>query len=134
MRQNALVSDKMVLTTPRGHEVQLELDYSRFALCHAKVVNHYTGVIRALDEETSEMLLRALKAKQVYEEALSQTREVEETLKRFGKLAEALGNDHPALKPYWREAQQHKSVARDMYSKAQNYHEEAMRAIDKMAE
>jgi hypothetical protein len=125
--------DTVLLTTPRGHEVMAELSYDDFAVRHAKVVNHYTGVIKALDEVTAETLARALKAKQVYEHAVAETRAVEDTLKRFGSVAAALGNQHPALEPYWREANQHKSIAEDMRLRARHYHDDAMAAIDKLA-
>lgn len=125
--------DTVILTTPRGHEVMAVLSYEDFAVRHAKVVNHYTGVIRPLDEVTAETLARALKAKQVYEHAIAETRAVEETLKRFGHVAAALGNQHPALEPYWREAKQHKSIAEDMRARARHFHDDAMAAIDKLA-
>ena len=126
-------SELVMLTTPRGHEVRAELDYEDFAVRHAKVVNHYTGVMKPLDEVTAETLARALKAKQVYEHAVAETRAVEDTLKRFGSLATALGNDHPALEPYWREANQHKTIAADMRERARHFHDDAMEAIDRLA-
>ncbi|MDX2094824.1 MAG: hypothetical protein SFW64_02670 [Alphaproteobacteria bacterium] len=125
--------DTVLLTTPRGHEVVAELDYDDFAVRHAKVVNHYTGVMKALDEATSETLARALKAKQVYEQAIAETRAVEDTLKRFGSVAAALGNQHPALEPYWREARQHQSIAEAMRERARHFHDDAMEAIDRLA-
>lgn len=125
--------DTILLTTPQGHEVQAELDYTQFEVRQAKVVNHYTGVIKSLDEVTAATLARALKAKQVYEHALAETKAVEDTLKGFGKVAEALGNHHPALEPYWKEAEQHKSIANDMRTRARHFHDDAMAAIDKLA-
>lgn len=125
---------EITMLTPQGHEVRAEIDYDDFALRHAKVVNHYTGVIRPLDKATAETLERALKAKKVYEHAIAETKAVEQTLEGFGKLAAALGNDHPAIEPYWREAGQHKNIARDMYLQAQSFHEVAMAAIDKLAD
>lgn len=125
--------DTVLLTTPRGHEVMAELSYGDFAVRHAKVVNHYTGVIKPLDEVTAETLARALKAKQVYEHAMAETRAVEDTLKRFGSASAALGTNHPALAPYWREANQHKSIAEDMRLRARYFHDDAMAAIDKLA-
>ncbi len=121
------------LTTPRGHEVRAELCYDDFAVRHAKVVNNYTGVMKPLDDVTAETLARALKAKQVYEQAVAETQAVEDTLKRFGTLAMALGNEHPALEPYWREAKQHQSIAQDMRDRARHFHDDAMAAIDKLA-
>lgn len=126
-------SQIVMLTTPRGHEVRAELDYDEFAVRHAKVVNNYTGVMKPLDPMTTETLARALKAKQVYEHAVAETKAVEETLKRFGSVAMALGNKHPALEPYWREAEQHKSIAQDMRDRAKHFHDDAMEAIDKLA-
>jgi hypothetical protein len=125
--------DTVILKTPRGHEVLAELDYEQFAVRQAKVVNHYTGVIKSLDAHTAETLARALKAKQVYEHALAETQGVEDTLKRFGAVALALGNKHPALEPYWREAEQHKTIAKDMHDRARHFHDDAMAAIDKLA-
>ncbi len=126
-------SDIVMLTTPRGHEVRAELEYDGFAVRHAKVINHYTGVMKPLDPMTAETLARALKAKQVYEHAVAETKAVEETLKRFGQLASALGNDHPALEPYWREAKQHQTIAADMRARARYFHDDAMDAIDRLA-
>ena len=126
-------SQIIMLTTPRGHEVRAELDFDDFAVRHAKVVHNYTGVMKALDGVTTETLARALKAKQVYEHAVAETNAVEETLKGFGKLAAALGNDHPAIEPYWREAKQHQSIAADMRERARHFHDDAMAAIDKLA-
>ena len=126
--------DTVMLTTPRGHEVVAELDYEDFAVRHAKVINHYTGVMKKLDAETSQTLARALKAKQVYEAALAETRVAENTLKRYSNLSMALGEDHPAVMPYRREAEQHKAIARDMFTHAQHFHEVAMDAIDKIVE
>ncbi len=125
--------DTVMLTTPRGHEVIAELDYEAFCVRHAKVVNRYTGVIKSLDPVTSENLARALRAKQVYDHAITETQAVEQTLKGFGKLAQALGNDHPAIEPYWREASQHKAIAQDMRERARHFHDDAMAAIDKLA-
>jgi hypothetical protein len=113
--------------------VRAELDYDDFAVRHAKVVNNYTGVMKPLDAVTAETLARALKAKQVYEQALSETQAVEQTLKGFGAVAMALGNDHPALEPYWREAKQHQSIAEDMRERAKHFHDDAMAAIDRLA-
>ena len=121
------------LTTPRGHEVRAELDYDDFAVRPVKVVNNYPGVMKTLDAVTAETLARALKAKQVYEQAVAETHAVEDTLKRFGAVAMALGNDHPALEPYWREAKQHQSIAEDMRERARHYHDDAMAAIDRLA-
>ena len=121
------------MTTPCGHEVRAELDYDDFAVHHAKVVNHYTGVMKSLDAVTAQTLARALKAKQVYEQAVAETQAVEQTLKNFGAVAMALGNDHPALEPYWREAKQHQSIAADMRERAKHYHDDAMAAIDRLA-
>jgi hypothetical protein len=125
--------DTVMLITPRGHEVVAQLEYDEFAVRHAKVVHHYTGVMKPLDEATTETLARALKAKQVYEHAIAETRAVEQTLKGFGALASALGNQHPAIEPYWREANQHKSIAHDMRERARHFHDDAMAAIDKLA-
>jgi len=122
-----------MLITPRGHEVVAQLEYDEFAVRHAKVVHHYTGVMKPLDEATTETLARALKAKQVYEHAIAETRAVEQTLKGFGALASALGNQHPAIEPYWREANQHKSIAHDMRERARHFHDDAMAAIDRLA-
>ena len=128
-----LPTDTIIMTTPRGHEVTAELDYDAFAVSHAKVVNHYTGIIKALDADTAETLARALKAKFTYEQALAETREAEQALKRFGALTEALGADHPALEPYIRDAQCHKVIARDMFIRARAFHDDAMVAIDRLA-
>lgn len=128
-----ILTDTLILTTPRGHEVMADFDYTHADVLGAKVVNNHTGVIKPLDAETKETLARALKAKQVYEHALAETRAVEETLKRFGSLAAALGNEHPALEPYWREAEQHKTIAKDMRDRARHFHDDAMAAIDKLA-
>jgi hypothetical protein len=126
-------NDTILLTTPRGHEVLAELDYERFELKNAKVINHYTGVMKPLDEATRDNLARALKAKQVYEHALAETEAVAQTLKNFGKLATALGNQHPALAPYFHEAAQHKTIAADMRERARHFHQDAMAAIDRLA-
>ncbi len=125
--------DPVKLTTPHGHEVMADLDHDAFALSHAQVVNRYSGVAKPLDRPTTETLVQALKAKRVYEDALAQTREAENTFKRFGNLAQALGNDHPAVAPYWAEAQKHKTIARDMLERAQEFYDQAMVAIDKLA-
>jgi hypothetical protein len=128
------LKDTVLLTTPRGHEVTAELNYDEFKVRHAKVINNYTGVIRQLDAQTAETLERALRAKQVYEHALAESREVENTLKRFGHLTVALGESHPAVQPYVHEASQHKNIARDMFIRARQFHDDAMAAIDKLAD
>lgn len=128
----ATPTTEVMLTTPRGHEVRAELDYDSFEVRHAKVVNHYTGVMKNLDPVTAETLARALKAKQVYEHAIAETKAVEQTLKGFGTLAAALGNQHPAIEPYWKEAEQHKTIAQDMRERARHFHDDAMAAIDKL--
>jgi hypothetical protein len=126
--------DSVSITTPQGHEVRAELDYEHFEVRQAKVVNNHTGVMKPLDDVTSATLARALRARQVYEHAVAETRAVEETLKRFGKVAVALGNQHPALEPYFREAQQHKAIAADMRARAKHFHDDAMIAIDRLAD
>lgn len=125
-----IASDTVILNTPRGHEVHAQLDYEQFEVREAKVVHTYTGRMHALDVQTTETLARALKAKQVYEHALTETREAERALKQLGGLVLALGEDHPAVEPYQREADRHKSIARDMYAQARHFHDEAMAAID----
>jgi hypothetical protein len=124
--------DTVILTTPGGHEVVADLDYENFEVRRAKVVHSYTGVIKPLDEKTAENLARALKAKQVYEQALGESKAVEQTLKGFGEAVAALGKKHPALAPYWKEAEQHHSIAQDMRERAKHFHDDAMRAIDKL--
>lgn len=126
--------ESISLTTPHGHEVRAEVDYTEFSLKSAKVVHSHTGVIKPLDATARDTLARALRAKQVYEHALSETEAVEHTLRGFGKLAEALGNTHPALQPYWKEASQHRQIAEDMSAQARHFHEYAMAAIDAIAE
>lgn len=126
-------SGPLHLTTPGGNEIQGEWDRNDLALRHAKVVNHYTGVIHPLDQKTSEALARALKAKEVYEDVLAETREVETTLKRFSSLKYVLGEDHPTLEPYKKEVEQQKTLARDMFVRARQYHDDAMEAIDRLA-
>lgn len=126
--------EMIMLTTPRGHEVRAEIDYGCFELRRARVVNNYTGVIKTLDQHTAETLARALKARQVYEHAIAESRAAEDTLKRFGHLAAALGNAHPALEPYWQEAAAHKTIASDMRERASHFHEDAMAAIDRIAD
>jgi hypothetical protein len=125
--------DHVMLTTPRGHEVRAVLDYERFEVRQAKVVNNHTGVIKPLDPVTTQTLARALQAKKVYDHAVAETQVVEETLKRFGSAAIALGDKHPALAPYLTEAKQHRSIAEDMRERARVFHDEAMIAIDKLA-
>lgn len=126
--------DTLTFTTPRGHEVVAEFDYENAQVCHARVVHTHTGVIKPLDDEMSANLARALRAKQVYEHALQETKAVEETLNGFGQAVMALGERHPALKPYWTEAEQHRAIARDMQTQAENFEQTAMSAIDKLAE
>ena len=126
--------ESITLTTPHGHEVQAVIDYAHFELKSAKVVHTHTGVIKPLDTTARDTLARALKAKQVYEHALSETEAVEHTLKTFGKVADLLGNQHPALAPYWREAAQHRHIADDMERQARRFHAHAMEAIDAIAE
>lgn len=122
------------LTTPRGHEVVAQLDYERGEVLQARVVHTHTGIIKPLDEDISENLARAIRAKQVYEHALEEARAVEQTLDGFGEAVMALGTRHPAIAPYCAEAAQHRNIARDMQQQAENYHETAMRAIDRLAE
>ena len=124
--------DTVILKTPRGHQVMAELDYTHFEICRAKVVHSYTGVIKALDEETSQNLARALHARQIYEEALKESEAIEKTLKGFGEAIVKLGHAHPALEPYWREMAQHRSIAQDMGNRARHFHDDAMQAIDKI--
>ncbi|MES2983722.1 MAG: hypothetical protein V4735_00865 [Pseudomonadota bacterium] len=125
--------DTVMITTPHGHEVLAELDYEHFEVRRAKVIHSHTGVMQLLDDATTATLERALKAKKVYDQAMAETQTVEQTLKRFGSIAEALGNQHPALEPYWREAAQHKTIAQDMRDRARHFHDDAMAAIDKLA-
>lgn len=129
---NSPLRDTVMLTTPHGHEVLAELDYEAFALSHARVVNHYTGVIKQLDGATAETLARALKAKQVYEHALAESRAAEQALNLHSNLTATLGKDHPAVAPYWREAEQHRAIARDMFTHACHFHDTAMHAIDRL--
>lgn len=123
--------DTVLFTTPAGHEVVADLDYESFKLRHAKVVHSYTGVIKPLDDKTAENLARALKAKHVFEQALSERQAVEKILDGFGAAVKALGETHPALAPYWKEAQQHRLIAEDMRARAKYFHDDAMKAIDR---
>ena len=126
--------DTVTLTTPRGHEVVAEFDHQQSEVNHARVVHIHTGVITPLDNDIAANLARALRAKQVYEHALQETKAVEETLNSFGNAVMALGERHPALQPYWNEAEQHRAIARDMQQQAENFEQTALSAIDKLAE
>lgn len=126
--------DTVIFTTPKGHEVVADLDYDNFEVRDAKVVHSFTGVMKPLDAETAENLARALKAKQIYEHALNETKAVERHLDSMGEAVKALGQKHPALAPFWKEVEQHRTIARDMREHARIYHDDAMKAIDKLAE
>ncbi len=126
--------DTVILTTPHGHEVVADWDYDSFEVRHAKVVHSYTGVMKPLDNQMAENLARALRAKQVYEQALGETKAVEQTLQGFGEAVASLGKKHPALEPYWREVEQHRAIAQDMRERAKHFHDNAMTQIDKLAE
>jgi len=106
--------DTVKLTTPHGHEVRAEVDYGSFHIDEAKVVNNVTGVVRPLPTDVLPDLADALRAKALHGEAESRARELEHTLGQFTKLAQALGNDHPGIKPYLDEVGQHRQVAADM--------------------
>ncbi len=112
--------------------MQADLDYDDFSVRHAKVVDRYTGIIRAIDADTAEMLARALKARQVYQDAIAEARAVESTMNKLGEKPTILGDSHPAMLPYRMEAAQHKAIAHDMYAHAKHYHDEAMNAIDRL--
>ena len=126
--------DTVVLTTPKGHDVRAELDYARFELRHAQAIHHYTGVITPLDDSMADNLARALRARDLYVKALQESRAVEDTLKGFGEAVNALGEQHPALKPYWRELAQHRTIAEDMSDRARHFHALSMQAIDRAME
>lgn len=130
----AKLQDTVILTTPHGHEVVADFDYENFEVHNAKVVHGFTGVMKPLDQEVTENLARALRAKQVYEQALSETKQVELTLERFGDAAVKLGKKHPALAPYWQEVEQHRAIASDMCDRAKHFHDDAMEQIDKLVE
>jgi len=125
--------DTVILTTPKGHEVVADLDYDNFEVTQAKVVHSYTGVMKPLDAATAENLARALKAKQIYEHALNESKVVEKQLDSMGEAVKALGKKHPALQPFWKEVEQHRTIAQDMREHARIYHENAMKAIDDLA-
>ncbi len=57
---------------------------------------------------------------------------VQETLKSFGAAVALLGKKHPALEPYWKEVDQHRTIAEDMRDRAKHFHDDAMKAIDKL--
>lgn len=127
-------SETLTFVTPLGHEVMAEMDYERGELTAAKVVHTHTGVISPLGKACRESLERALRARQVYEHAVSETEALEHTLQGFTKLAAHLGDTHPALKPYHYEAAQHRQIAKDMRFHADHYYATALQAIDKIAE
>ena len=126
--------DTVILKTPAGHEVVADLDYEHFSVIDAKVVHGITGVLKPLSSEISDNLARALHARQIYENAVLETRAVEAKLKGFGEATIKLGARHPALEPYWREMAQHRTIARDMGERARHFHDDAMKAIDKILE
>ena len=126
--------ESLTLLTPLGHEIWAEMDYERGELLSAKVVHAHTGVMRPLARDCRETLERALRARQVYEHALAETSAIEDTLQGYGSLLSALGAGHPALKPYHKEAEQHRQIARDMQHHAERYYENALSAIDALAE
>ena len=124
--------DTVMMTTPAGHEVLAELDYADFGLRTAKVVHAKTGVMRPLDPLIAENLARALHARQIYETAVKEGRAVETKLSGFSEAIIKLGPTHPALEPYWREVEQHRTIARDMGARARHFHNTATAAIDKI--
>ena len=126
------ILETVQLKTPQGHDVLAEFDYESHEVRRAKVVHCFTGVIKPLDETISETLGHALQAKQRYEQALHETRAVEDTLNLYGTISSALGRDHPALQPYWQEMAKHSAIADDMSDRARHFYEQAMRAIDKL--
>ena len=123
--------DTVILKTPAGHEVLAELDYEHFEVANAKVVHSHTGVMKPLGGQVSENIARALRAKQVYEAALEESRAVEAKLSGFGESVLKLGTSHPALAPYWREMEQHRSIAKDMGERARHFYDDAMTEIDR---
>ena len=126
--------DTIMLTTPRGHEVLAQLDYRAFELRAAKAIHHYTGVVTALDDKTSHLLSRALKAKQIYEMAVAETHAAHAMLERMSELTRSNNHEHPVLAPYWHEAQQHQTIAEDMRHRAKHFHDSAMAVIDRTLE
>jgi hypothetical protein len=122
--------EQLTLTTPLGHEVWLDLDCEHFAVEHARVVHRHTGIIRTIDARTSATLARALQARHVYQHALSEASACEFEAYKLGASSLALGAEHPAVRPYHREAQQHSSIAQDMKSRSEHYEREAMAIID----
>lgn len=126
--------ETVTLKTPHGHDVLAEFDHAHASIRRAKVVHNYTGVIRPLGEELAENLARALRAKQLYEQAINERMTVEETVSKFGTAAVSLGPDHPALAPYFQEARQHQSIAEDMQRHAQHFHDDVMQEIDRLIE
>lgn len=130
----ATLRETILMKTPQGHDVLAELDYPSFGVHRARVVHGFTGVTRPIDEAAKLDLERALRARQLYEQALSETHAIEQTIAGFGPTMQALGEQHPALAPYWREARQHREIANQMCERARYFHAHAMRAIDRLAE
>jgi hypothetical protein len=125
--------ETVTMKTPRGHDVLAELDYENFSVYRAKVVHGFTGVIKPLEGEAVDNLARALRARQLYEAALKEKQAVEKTVEGFGKAISSLDHRHPAVEPYWREMEQHETIAHDMGERARHFHETAMKAIDLIA-
>ena len=126
-------NETVLLKTPQGHDVLAEFDYVQFEIRRAKVVHTFTGVTRPVGGDTLDDLSRALHAKQLHEHALWETKALETTLESFGVALAAMGEDHPAVMPYWQEVRQHRAIARDMGERARHFHAQAMSAIDKIA-
>lgn len=126
--------DTVILTTPRGHEVVGEFDYATFALLGAKAIHHFTGVMTPVSAAIANDLARALQAKQIYEQAVESCAAIEQGVQGLGLVASALGNNHPALKPYTEELEKHRAIAADMRERAGHFYTKAAEAIDRQLE
>lgn len=126
--------EPITLTTPRGHEVYAAYDHARAALIDPKHIHRYTGVMAPLDDALSHRLAQAIRARQVYWQALAESCASVALIHGLGAPAVSLGQEHPAIRPYWQEAEKHRAIAEDMASLASQHAAETFAAIDRALE
>lgn len=127
-------SETLLLTSPQGHEVCVAFDYANYTQSEARVINSHTGVVKAIEGDPKSQLAAALRAKFVYDQALKEVRAVEQMVARLCGASVVLDRNHPAVAPYWKEAEQHQQIADAMQARALHFYTAAMQKIDAIAD
>jgi hypothetical protein len=112
-------NNQLRIPTPQGHEIVASVRDGQ--VLEPKVVNKYTGVMLPLDDEVARALANSMQAGDIGKRTQLEVESIRQTLDGFGKLALALGNDNPAIKPHYEQLEITGTIAQQMQLQEESF-------------